>query len=94
MINERTTHLRGRNTCEAPEIAAAILLQVHRRSEELWFSKVSGWPDESNARENAQSRSVDETMSDPVRGREQPQWISKALYIVQKMSDRSMLMAF
>ena len=62
---------RGKNTCEAPEIAAAIRLQVHRRSEELGFSNVSGRLYESSARENVQ-RSVAKAMSDGSWGGGQP----------------------
>jgi hypothetical protein len=48
-----------------PEIAAAILLQVHRRSE--GFSNASGRPYKSNARENVQStRSVAKAIRDPI----------------------------
>ena len=73
------TRSRGKNTCEAAETAAAILLQVHRRSEELRFSKASGWPYESDSRENANSRSVLRAMS----GVWSLQWITEAPYIVQ-----------
>jgi hypothetical protein len=72
IINERMTRSRGKNTCEAPEIAAAIRLQVDRRSEEFWLFEGSGKPYESDARENAQSRSAVKVMSDPVLGRGQP----------------------
>jgi hypothetical protein len=84
--NESMTRSRGKNTCEAPEIAAAILLQVHRRSEELCFSKASGRPCESNARENAQSRSFVRAMSDPAGAESGPQC---PLYIVHEVSDRT-----
>ena len=53
-------------------MAAAILLQVHKRSEELRFSKVSGWPYESDASENVRSRSVPRAMSNLVTGVEPP----------------------
>jgi hypothetical protein len=72
ITNERMTRSRGKNTCEAPEMAAAILLQVHKRSEELRFSKVSGWPYESDASENVRSRSVPRAMSNLVTGVEPP----------------------
>ena len=57
------TRSRGKNTCEAPEIAAAIRWQVDRTSEELWLFEGSGQPYESDARENAQSRSAVKVMS-------------------------------
>ena len=33
--NEKIKHLRGKNTCEALDIATLIWLQVNRRSEEM-----------------------------------------------------------
>ena len=41
ITNKRMTRSRGKNTCEALEIAAAIPLHALRRSEELRFSKAS-----------------------------------------------------
>jgi hypothetical protein len=88
IANERMTGSRGKNTWEAPETAAAILLQVDRRVEELCFSTSSCRPYESNARENMLSRSFVKAMSDPVWGGE-PQWIREALHIVREMCDRT-----
>ena len=62
IVNKRIMRSQGKNTCEAPEIATAIRLQVERRSGELRLFKASGKPHESNARENAQSRRVVEAI--------------------------------
>jgi hypothetical protein len=78
--------LRGKDTCEAPETAAAIFSQTLLKSGELRFSKASGRPYESNARENAQTRSFVRAMIDPAWAGEQP---PNALYIVQKVDDRT-----
>ena len=77
---ERMTRSRGKNTCEAPEMAAAILLQVPRRSEESRFSKASGRPYETDARKHANSRSVLRAMS----GVWGLRLIREAPYIVQE----------
>ena len=61
-------------------MAAAILSQVHRRSVEFRFSNVSGWPYESNARENAKSRGFPRAMSDPGWGVEPPMDNGSPLY--------------
>jgi hypothetical protein len=66
------TRSQGKNTCEAPEIAAAIRLQVERRSGELLLFKASGMPYGSNARENAQSRSVVKAIRNTELVEEQP----------------------
>ena len=73
--------IRGKNTCETPEIAAAMSLQVHRRSEELRVSKAAGFPYERNARANAQRRRDVKAMSEPVLGREQPPVNKRSLSI-------------
>ena len=66
-MNESTT-LRGKKTCEAPEIAAEISLQVHRKSKELPVSKAADVPYEREARANAQRRSEVKAMSETVWG--------------------------
>jgi hypothetical protein len=81
----RMTDSRGKNTCEAPEIAAAMRLQVPGTSGGLCISKAPCRPYESNAKENAQSRGLVKDMSDPVRVAPQ----NEALYMVQKMSDKT-----
>jgi hypothetical protein len=72
MSHERESDIRGKNTCDAPEIAAAISLQVHRRSDELRVSKAADLAYEGNARANAQRRSDTTAMSEPMLYREQP----------------------
>jgi hypothetical protein len=72
ITNERMARSRGKNTSEAPEIAAAILSQALLKSGELRVSKASGRPYESNARENTQTRSFVRAMVDPAWAGEQP----------------------
>jgi len=60
--------IRGKNTCEAPEIASAMSLQVRRRSEELRVSKAAGLPYERDARANAQTRSDVKAMNETMWG--------------------------
>ena len=80
---------QGKNTCEAPEIATAIRLQVERRSGELRLFKASGKPHESNARENAQSRRVVKAIRNTALSGERPQQLTEALYIVQEVTNRA-----
>jgi hypothetical protein len=82
--HKRESDIRGKNTCEAPEIAAAMSLQVHRRSEELRFSKIAGLPYEHNARANKQRRTKVKAMG--VEQRAAPSEEAKPFYIVQERS--------
>ena len=77
-------NIRGKNTCDAPEIAAAMSLQIHRRSEELHVSKIAGLPYERNARTNEQRTSNIKAMSVPMLGREQAQVKERSLSIYSR----------
>ena len=67
ITTKKSVHARGKNTCEASEIAAAIVLQVFEKSELARFSKGFEWPYDSRARKNAQRRSVVEDIGHPMR---------------------------
>jgi hypothetical protein len=54
-------HLRGKNTCEAPEMAFAIWSQVPRKLEESCLSQVS-CPKAAGVRKRAQRREVVENI--------------------------------
>ena len=53
--------VRGKNTCEAPDISAAIFWQVWEYGWG-WFSLVSGQAREVNARKTTQKRDVVKAM--------------------------------
>ncbi len=53
---------RGKNTCEALEISSAILWQVTRNSELLWFNRISDCTCAATARKEALRRGAANSM--------------------------------
>ena len=87
VIHRWESDIRGKNTCDTPEIAVAISLQVQKGFEELRVSKVAGMPYERNARANEPRMSEVKAMSEPVFGGEQPPMKKRRLLYSPEDSD-------